>query len=126
MKIQDACKVLGESGCAGFAFMYVIGKDPLLLVKDLGTLIDKNIIAKNATIKDYVGLAKFYPVNASVTSKKPDEYVGGQMYLGHFKRNGYEHFVAMKDGKVVFNSLEYSYCVELGELADIRVVTILE
>lgn len=125
MKIQDICHILGDTGCAAFSFMFAIGRDPELLIKDFCTLVDNKILAKDATIQDYSKLAKFYGENVSVTWKKPGEFIPGQMYLGRWTRNGFNHFVTMKDDKVIFNPLEYSKCVECGTLTDIRVITIL-
>lgn len=125
MKIQDICKILGDTGCAAFAFLYSIGQEPELLVKDFPNLVEQKILGQDATVLDYSKLAKFYGENVSVTWKKPGEFISGQMYLGRWTRNGFNHFVTMKDDKVIFNPLEYSKCVECGTLTDIRVITIL-
>ena len=123
--IQDTCEILGNTGCAAFAFLYAIGQEPELLVKDFDNLVEKKILGSDATVLDYSRLAKFYGENVSVTWKSPDEYIPGQMYLGRWTRPGFNHFVVMKDDKVIFNPLKYSKCVECGTLTDIRVITIL-
>ena len=122
--IQDTCEILGNTGCAAFSFLYAIGQEPELLIKDFDNLVDNKILAKDATIQDYSKLAKFYGENVSVTWKKPGEFITGQMYLGRWTRPGYNHFVVMKDNKVVWNPLKYSKCVSEGQLSDIRVITI--
>jgi len=122
--IQDTCEILGNTGCAAFSFLYAIGQEPELLIKDFDNLVDNKILAKDATIQDYSKLAKFYGENVSVTWKKPGEFIPGQMYLGRWTRPGYNHFVVMKDNKVVWNPLKYSKCVSEGQLSDIRVITI--
>ena len=122
--IQDTCEILGNTGCAAFSFLYAIGSDPKLLIKDFDNLVAKKILGPDATVLDYSKLAKFYGENVSVIWKKPNEYIPGQMYLGRWTRAGYNHFVVMKDDKVIFNPLKYSKCVSEGQLSDIRVITI--
>src|SRR5574344_270573 len=123
--IQDVCHILGDTGCAAFSFMFAIGSDPEFLIKDFDNLVEKKILGPDATVLDYAKLAKFYGESVSVTWKKSDAYIPGQMYLGRWTRpGGFNHFVVMKDGKVIFNPLEYSKCVECGTLTDIRVITI--
>lgn len=122
--IQDTCEILGNTGCAAFSFLYAIGREPELLVKDFDNLVEKKILGSDATVLDYGKLASFYGENVSVVWKKPDEYILGQMYLGRWTRPGHNHFVVMKDNKVVWNPLKYSKCVSEGQLSDIRVITI--
>lgn len=122
--IQDVCEILGHTGYVAFSFLYAIGQEPEFLIKDFDNLVEKKILASDATVLDYSKLAKFYGENVSVVWKKPDEYIPGQMYLGRWTRAGYNHFVVMKDNKVVWNSLKYSKCVSEGQLSDIRVITI--
>src|SRR5574344_2896727 len=51
--IQDVCKILGDTGCAAFAFLYAIGQEPELLVKDFDNLVEKKILGSDATVLDY-------------------------------------------------------------------------
>src|SRR5574344_1098556 len=123
--IQDVCKILGDTGCAAFAFLYAIGQEPELLVKDFDNLVEQKILGQDATVLDYSRLAKFYGENVSVTWKKSDAYIPGQMYLGRWTRpGGFNHFVVMKDDIVLWNPMKYSKCVSEGQLSDIRVITI--
>lgn len=123
--IQDICEILGNTGCAAFSFLYAIGREPELLVKDFDILVEKKILASDATVLDYSKLAKFYGENVSVVWKKPGEYIPKQMYLGRWTRpGGHNHFVVMKDNTVLWNPLKYSKCVSEGQLSDIRVITI--
>ena len=122
--IQDTCEILGNTGCAAFSFLYAIGGDPFLLIKDFDILVEKKILGSDATVLDYSRLAKFYGESVSVVWRKPGEFIPGQMYLGRWTRPGYNHFVVMKDNEVVWNPLEYSKCVSEGKLSDIRVITI--
>lgn len=122
--IQDSCLTLGHTGCAAFSFLWALGIEPELLIKDFDKLVDQKILGTDATVLDYSRLAKFYGENVSVVWKKPDAYIPGQMYLGRWTRAGYNHFVVMKDNKVVWNPMKYSKCVSDGQLSDIRVITI--
>ena len=122
--IQDTCEILGHTGCAAFSFLWALGIEPELLIKDFDILVSKKILGPDATVLDYSKLAKFYGENVLVVWKKPDEYIPGQMYLGRWTRPGFNHFVVMKDNKVVWNPMKYSKCVSEGQLSDIRVITI--
>jgi len=122
MNIQTTCSTLGETGCCLFSFLYALGLDPALAVGDFGVLVHDGCIASDCTIQDYKKLALHYGHHVDVQWKKPDEYIPGAMYLGRWVRGAYNHFVVMKDGKVVWNPLDHSKCVDEGVLKDIRVV----
>ena len=51
--IQDVCKILGDTGCAVFSFLYAIGQEPELLLKDFDNLVAQKIIGLDATVLDY-------------------------------------------------------------------------
>ena len=121
--IQTACEKIGESGCALLSFLYAIGVDPILAIIDYDDLVKNGLIAKDCTIQDYVKLAKYYKVDCTVMhSSNTIAYVKDKMYLGRWCRNGYNHFVVMKNGKVFWNPLDKSHCVDEGTLSDIRVI----
>ena len=120
--IQSICSSLGETGCCLFSFLYSIGVDPLLAVRDFDALVSSGAVAKDCTVQDYSKVALHYGHRVDVQWKKPDEYIHGAMYLGKWSRGAYSHFVVMKDGKVVWNPLDHSKCVDEGVLKDIRVV----
>ena len=122
MQVQSVCSVLGDTGCCLFSFIYAIGKDPSLVLKDFNDLVNNNIIASDATVQNYTKLGAFYSYNCSVSYEKPDKYIKDVPYLGRWVRPGYNHFVVMKNGKVIWNPLDYSKCVAEGTLADIRVI----
>ena len=122
MNIQSICSVLGDTGCCLFSFIYAIGIEPAIVLKDFNELVDKKIIAPDATVLDYIKLGKFYNYNCSVSYESPDKYIKDVPYLGRWVRPGYNHFVVMKNRNVIWNPLDYSKCVAEGTLADIRVI----
>lgn len=126
MQVQSICNVLGTTGCCLFSFMYAIGKDPSVVLKDFNELVNNNIIASDATVLNYSKLGTFYGYNCSVSHEAPDKYIKDVLYLGRWIRSGHNHFVAMKNGKVIWNPLDYSKCVAEGTLSDIRVIHIEE
>ena len=121
--IQTTCEKIGESGCALLSFLYAIGVDPILAIIDYDDLVKNKLIATDCTIQDYVKLAKYFKVDCSlIYSSNPLAYIKDKMYLGRWTRNGYNHFVVMKNGKVFWNPLDVSKCVNEGVLSDIRVI----
>lgn len=122
MNIQSICSVLGNTGCCLFSFIYAIGIEPSIVLKDFNELVDKKIIGPDATVLDYSKLGKFYNYNCIIKNDKPDNYIKDVLYLGRWTRGNYNHFVAMKNGNVIWNPLDYSKCVSEGKLADIRVI----
>lgn len=126
--IQDTCKVLGDSGCNLFSFYYCLGLDPSEVLKDFPTLVKNKFILPDCTIIDYVGLAKLKGKFVDVVWTSPQNYIEDVPYLGRWERtdskvNKIHHFVAMKNEKVIFNSLDTSRCVNEGKLVDIRKIS---
>ena len=121
--IQTTCEKIGESGCCLLSFLYAIGVDPILAIIDYDDLVKNGLIATDCTIQDYVKLAKYFKVECSLMySSNTLAYIKDKMYLGRWTRNGYNHFVVMKNGKVIWNPLDVSKCVNEGTLSDIRVI----
>ena len=121
--IQTTCEKIGESGCCLLSFLYAIGVDPILAIIDYDDLVKNGLIATDCTIQDYVKLAKYFKVDCSlIYSSNTLAYIKDKMYLGRWTRNGYNHFVVMKNGKVIWNPLDVSKCVNEGTLSDIRVI----
>ena len=121
--IQTTCEKIGESGCCLLSFLYAIGVDPILAIIDYDDLVKNGLIATDCTIQDYVKLSKYFKVDCSlIYSSNPLAYIKDKMYLGRWTRNGYNHFVVMKNGKVIWNPLDVSKCVNEGTLSDIRVI----
>ena len=121
--IQTTCEKIGESGCCLLSFLYAIGVDPILAIIDYDDLVKNGLIATDCTIQDYAKLAKYFKVECSLMySSNTLAYIKDKMYLGRWTRNGYNHFVVMKNGKVIWNPLDVSKCVNEGTLSDIRVI----
>jgi len=121
--IQTTCEKIGESGCCLLSFLYAIGVDPILAIIDYDDLVKNGLIATDCTIQDYAKLAKYFKVECSIMySSNTLAYIKDKMYLGRWTRNGYNHFVVMKNGKVIWNPLDVSKCVNEGTLSDIRVI----
>src|SRR5574344_643443 len=46
--IQDSCLTLGHTGCAAFSFLWALGIEPELLIKDFDKLVDQKILGTDA------------------------------------------------------------------------------
>src|SRR5574344_309453 len=122
MQIQSICSILGETGCCLFSFLYAIGKDPCLALKDFNDLVNKGLIASDATVQNYTKLGEYYNHKCEVVYANPEKYEKDKLYLGRWTRPGHNHFEKKKNGKVIWSSLDYSKCVEQGVLSDIRII----
>lgn len=123
--IQDTCKVLGDSGCNLFSYYVCLGLDPADVLKDYDSLVKDKLILSDCTIKDYNGLAKLKGKFVDVQWAYPKDYIQDTPYIGRWERvndkgEKIHHFVAMKNGKIIFNSMDTSRCVNEGYLVDIR------
>jgi len=122
MQIQSICETLGDYGCATFSFLYAIGIDPFIIIKDFNDLVRLNLLSLDATIQDYDKLAAYYGKKVHVYHDEPGNFIKDKLYLGRFVRYDFNHFVVMKNNSVIWNPLDYSKCVEQGTLKDIRVI----
>lgn len=111
MRIQDIYKSLGDYGCLLLCYLKEanIKAD---IVKHFNDLVEFDIIDKDCYVKDANRLLKYFGsdkrvvrgVNTNGNTIVPYKYLNN------------EHFVIIdKNKKVVYNTLENSNCVRLGE-----------
>ena len=110
-KIQDIYKSLGEYGCLLLCYLHEANID-VNIIKYFEELVELDIIDNDCYVLDGDRLLKFFGsdkriirgINPNGNTIVPFEY-----------RNA-EHFVVVNERKeIVFNSLENSTCVRLGE-----------
>lgn len=111
-KIQDIHKALGDYGCLIFCYLYE-ANIKVDITRHFRSLVDEDIIDNDCYILDGNRLLKFFGsdkriargVNPNGNTIVPYRYLNK------------EHFVIIDVNKnIVFNSLENSQCVRLGEL----------
>lgn len=114
-KIQDIYKSLGEYGCLLLCYLHEANID-VDITKYFETLVELDIIDNDCYVLDGDRLLKFFGSDKRI--------VRGINPNGNtivpFKYRNAEHFVVVKERadfnkEIVFNSLENSICVRLGE-----------
>lgn len=114
-KIQDIYKSLGEHGCLLLCYLHEANID-VNITKYFYTLLELDIIDNDCHVLDGDRLLKFFGSDKRI--------VRGINPNGNtivpFKYRNAEHFVVVKERadfnkEIVFNSLENSPCVRLGE-----------
>lgn len=114
-KIQDIYKSLGEHGCLLLCYLKEASVD-VNITKYFETLVELDIIDNDCYVLDGDRLLKFFGSDKRI--------IRGINPNGNtivpFKYRNAEHFVVVKERadfnkEIVFNSLENSICVRLGE-----------
>ena len=110
-KIQDIYKSLGEYGCLILAYLNEANID-VNIAKYFNELVELDIIDNDCYVLDGDRLLKFFGSDKRVVRGTNEN---GNTIVP-YKYGKAEHFVIVNERKeIVFNSLENSTCVRLGE-----------
>ena len=110
-KIQDIYKSLGEYGCLLLCYLHEANID-VNIAKYFNELVELDIIDNDCYVLDADRLLKFFGSDKRVVRGINEN---GNTIVPYKYRNA-EHFVVVNERKeIVFNSLENSTCVRLGE-----------
>lgn len=110
-KIQDIYKSLGKHGCLLICYLHEANID-VNITKYFNELVELDIIDSDCYVLDGDRLLKFFGSDKRVIRGiNPNGNT-----IVQFKYFDAEHFVIVNERKeIVFNSLENSTCVRLGE-----------
>ena len=111
-KIQDIYKSLGEHGCLLLCYLHEANID-VNIIKSFNELVELDIIDNDCYVLDGDRLLKFFGSDKRIVRgiNENGNTIVPYKYLGNA-----EHFVVVNERKeIVFNSLENSTCVRLGE-----------
>ena len=110
-KIQDIYNSLGKYGCLLLCYLHEANID-VNIAKYFSELVELDIIDEECFIKDGNRLLKYFGSDKRIARGiNPN----GNTIVPYRYRNA-EHFVVVNERKeIVFNSLENSTCVRLGE-----------
>ena len=110
-KIQDIYKTLGEYGCLLLCYLHEANID-VNITKYFNELVELDIIDEECFIKDGNRLLKYFGSDKRIARGTNE---AGNTIVP-YKYGKAEHFVVVNERKeIVFNSLENSTCVRLGE-----------
>ena len=110
-KIQDIYKTLGDYGCLLFCYLREANID-VNIAKYFNELVELDIIDNDCFVLDGDRLLKFFGSDKRIARGINEN---GNTIVP-YKYGKAEHFVVVNERKeIVFNSLENSTCVRLGE-----------
>ena len=110
-KIQDIYKTLGNYGCLLLCYLHEANID-VNIAKYFETLVESDIIDNDCYVLDGDRLLKFFGSDKRIARGINEN---GNTIVP-YKYGKAEHFVVVNERKeIVFNSLENSTCVRLGE-----------
>lgn len=110
-KIQDIHKALGDYGCLIFCYMYE-AEIKVDIAKHFEKLVELDIIDNDCYVLDGNRLLKYFGSDKRIVRGTNDK--GNTIVPYKYLNN--EHFVVINSRQeIVFNSLEKSQCVILGE-----------
>lgn len=119
---QDKIKELADGLCLALCYTELWGVhndgDKLKIIAEA---VRQGYILWDGTVKKPVDLAKLCGRMEVKDIKKVTTYDGHDTVVANFAHNGFNHFVLVKDGEVVWNSLEKSVCVENGKIESFRI-----
>ena len=144
MKLQSQFEVFGKWSCLALSYLYCAIKDvaeeeeinneDYVNVALSAALItaynDKSILDEECTVLNPVKLMEGVAGKKYTVTKKDisslDELKTTPKACVRFNYNGQGHFVYCEYGKVVFNSLDRSYCVNYGRPTTARIIEAVE
>ncbi len=132
MKIQTFCEKASEGACLAFCYIRAaLGKViPEKMFGILWEAADKNIIDENDNcyVNDAIALMKLSNPNKKYAVIKKDitslEDLNGELAAVSFRNGGYNHFVLVEKGQIIFDSLDNSKCVKYGKPTTARIIKI--
>lgn len=134
MKIQTFMEKAGKGAC--LSLCYIKASKPDATETELFDILweanEKGIIDANddCYVRDAISLMKLANPNKkySVTKQKISslDELGDKTACVNFSHNGYNHWVLVKNGEIIFNSLDNSVCVSKGAPVDARIIEIKE
>ena len=120
-------KSIRDYACCAFTLMWCLGIEPddTEAIMTVADMIDKKVLAPDCTV--YWSTATKYLTGRTCSV----EYVAISSLKGikdrtpvKYTYNGKSHWVGVEKGKIKFNSLENSVCVNKGKPVTMRVLTI--
>lgn len=122
MKVQDKLKEMADGLCLALCYTELFGiHDDGDKLKIIAEAVRQGFIDWTGFVQNPIGLAKLCGRMEVKDIKRVTTYDGHDTVVANFTHNGFNHFVLVKDGVVVYNTLEHSKCVENGKIESFRV-----
>ena len=123
MKVQDKIKWWADGLCLALCYMELFGiKNDEDKLKIASEALRQGFIDWTGIVQNPIGLARLCGHTEVKDVRKVTTYDGHDTVIAYYTNNNYGHFVLVKDGEVVWNSLEKSVCVEKGHIDSYRII----
>jgi len=131
-KLSKNLPSIAKYGCLAMCYLYCVGIEDttgLEYIRILSDCMDKGILDNECTVLDAEKYLQYITGRKFKVSKKQFNDIKQikQPYPVKYSYNGYSHWVVVENGKIVFNSLLNSNCVNKGQPAtkeNTRVITL--
>lgn len=124
-------KSIKDCACCAFTFMWCLGvvTDDADAIITVGRMIDKGVLDPDCTVywskvSEYLTGRKCSVEFVDIKDKKQLKKIKNRTPV-KFEYNGKAHWIGIENGKVAFNSLESSLCVDKGKPTTARIITFL-
>lgn len=133
MNIQTFFEKAGKGACLAMCYIRaVLGEKvtPTMMFDALWQAAENNIIDVNddCYVRDAVQLMRLVNPSkrSSVTKQKISslDELGEKLAAVNFENNGFNHWVLVENGKIIFDSLDNSQCVKYGVPTSARIIKI--
>lgn len=128
LKVAKNIKAIGDSSCLAMCYLYCVGIDgdasdycmTISNAMEYSAKLpeDKQFLNADCTVLDAAAFLEFETGKHFKVLKKEFNDISEikEPTPVRFSYNGYSHWVVIEDGKIVFNSLANSNCVNKGHL----------
>lgn len=130
MKIQTFFEKAGKGACLSLCYIKAVKPDATEteMFDILWQASQKGIIDANddCYVRDAISLMKLAnPKQYSVTKQNISSIQGIELGAVNFENNGYNHWVLVEKGQIIFDSLDDSKCVKYGKPTSARIISII-
>lgn len=121
-------QAIADNGCLAMCYLYCIGlgDSEYNFIGILSEAMDKGLLESDCFVSDadkflnaYCGENKVKVIKKDITSL---EEITGDFTPVRFDYNGKSHWVVVENGRIVFNPLMYSKCVNFGRPTTARII----
>lgn len=136
MRIQSLCKRMGDYMCLAACYSWIANRTLFgesgemierKILQDILEAYHKGILDDEITVLDGASFLELCnPRNIYKVEKKTITTIDDikEATPVRFDRNGYEHWVVVENGKIVFDSLDDSKCVKFGVPTKARLIRV--
>lgn len=124
---QTRAEMIGKYSCLAMCYLYCVGIEPKSdgeMIKYISAAMDKGLLDAECTVLSAANLLRHFTGKEYLVTKEKITDIENikEPTPVRYTNNGYGHWVVVQNGKIVFNSLAHSVCVEKGKPTEARVI----